>query len=185
MTTADHTTTSRKDVNTAPDHIARSTPRAPIGGPGLARALAFSALAALLPGLSAAQSKDELQASYKSRLDELGYRPSISELGNVLFKAEGHTYVIYLDEKDPKFFRLVLAFQAPAAAGDDQIAKRHKALNDATRTTKTVKAYVADGGATHFAVEEFQATPGDATANMPRMIRAMQAAHNKYLQAMR
>ena len=185
MTTVRPATIDRTAFTLSPGRAARLKPRASAALSGLARVMAVSALAALLPGLAAAQSKDELQASYKSRLDELGYRPSVSDMGNVLFKAEGHTYVIYLDEKDPKFFRLVLAFQAPAAAGEDQNAKRHKALNDATRTTKTVKAYVADSGATHFAVEEFQATPGDATANLPRMIRAIQAANTKYVQAMR
>ena len=78
-----------------------------------------------------------------------------------------------------------LADQLRAASQAGDAKAWDKALNDATRTTKTVKAYVADSGATHFAVEEFQATPGDATANLPRMIRAIQAANTKYVQAMR
>lgn len=132
-----------------------------------------------LPALAAGETKKEIQDAYTSYLDEQGFRPSVTELGNVLFKAEGRNYVIYVDEKDPTYFRLVVSFTY-SDAGEDAQAKRLKALSEVNRTMKAVKAYVGASGSTDFSIEMFQNKPGDANANLARMLRQLRAAVSKY-----
>lgn len=65
----------------------------------------------LLPFLAAAETKfteAELQDMYVSFLLEEGYRPEVDQDGDVVFKREGRTYFIAVNEEDPGFFQLVL-----------------------------------------------------------------------------
>jgi hypothetical protein len=54
-------------------------------------------------------SKGALQKMYMSYLSDEGYKPEIDPDGDIRYKAEGKTYCIIIDEKDPRYFRLVLA----------------------------------------------------------------------------
>lgn len=143
-------------------------------------ALAFvGSLTVALPALAAGETKKEIQDAYTSYLDEQGFRPSLTELGNVLFKAEGRNYVIYVDEKDPTYFRLVVSFTY-TDAGEEAQHRRLKALSEVNRTMKSVKAYVGTSGSTDFSIEMFQNKLGDANANLTRMLRQLRAAVSKY-----
>jgi len=54
-------------------------------------------------------NKVELQRLYVSYLIEEGYKPEVDDDGDVRFKQEGKLYFISINEKDPEFFRIVLA----------------------------------------------------------------------------
>lgn len=140
------------------------------------------ALALTLPAAGmAAQTmdKDELQQVYTRYLDEQGFRPTVSDMGNVLFKSEGRTYVIYLDPKDAAYFRIVLSFKADD--GDETLRNRRlEALNEVNRTMKTVKSHIGTDGNINFSVEMFQAKVGDANKDFARTLRAMGQAVTKY-----
>jgi hypothetical protein len=124
-------------------------------------------------------TKQQLQETYMSHLGTEGYKPEITQAGNVRFRREGRVYVIYVDEKDPMYFRLVLSFsdddKSPAAR-----TKRVEGTNLATTETKVVKAYVDSDGDPNFAAEMFLIVPGDFKTVLSRSLRAMDTAYDKY-----
>jgi hypothetical protein len=142
----------------------------------LAGALVFGAAA---PSLAQTYSKEQLQQTYMSYLNAEGYNPNITQAGNVRFRREGKFYIIYVDEKDPEYFRLVLSFSA-----DDKTPqarnRRIEGANLATTETKVVKAYIDSDGDPNFACEMFLIVPGDFKTHMSRLLRAMDTAYEKY-----
>jgi hypothetical protein len=124
-------------------------------------------------------TKDQLQQIYMQHLNTEGYNPNITQAGNVRFRREGRFYIIYVDEKDPEYFRLVLSFSAddktPAAR-----SKRVEGANLATTETKVIKAYVDSDGDPNFAAEMFLIVPGDFKTHFQRLLRAIDTAYEKY-----
>jgi len=142
-------------------------------------------LAAALIALSAfsasaqTYSKTQLQELYSSFVTAEGYRPEVSPAGNVKFKREGRTHVIYIDEKDPTYFRMVIAF-----AEDDKSAatrsRRLEAASFASGEVKVGKAYLDSDGDPVFSIEIFTVVPGDAKSLMDRMLKVMDLTYEKY-----
>jgi hypothetical protein len=54
-------------------------------------------------------NKSEIQQLYTDYLKAEGYKPEVDADGDVIFKRDGRTYFIQVSEKDPEFFRIVLA----------------------------------------------------------------------------
>lgn len=136
-------------------------------------------LAAATPTLAQTYTKEQLQQTYMSYLQNEGFNPNITQAGNVRFRREGKYYIIYVDEKDAEYFRLVLSFSA-----DDKSAqarnRRLEGANLATNETKVVKAYIDNDGDPNFACEMFLIVPGDFKTHLPRLLRAMDTAYEKY-----
>lgn len=150
----------------------------------LARASAgFALCAALLfaAGNSAAQTytKAQLQETYSAHLATEGFRPEITASGNVRFRREGRSYVIYVDEKDPTYFRIVLAFSAEDKSPQMR-ARRLEGCNTATAEVKVVKAFLDSDGDPTFSSEMFLIVPGDFKTTLSRTLRAMDNAYEKY-----
>jgi len=129
--------------------------------------------------VAAAYSKAELQKIYTDYLSAEGYGFEVTAAGNILFRREGRTYLAYVNEKDPTFFRLVLGFSYDDKSAQARAA-RLEAANFASEQTKVVKAYVPQDGSVMFAAEMFLVTPGDLRKAMPRTLRAIDFAHDKY-----
>jgi hypothetical protein len=146
----------------------------------LARAALCSAL--ILAGASASAqtyTKQQLQETYSSYLATEGYRPELTTNGNVRFRREGKTYVIYADERDPTYFRLVLSYSAEDKSPAMRV-KRLEGVNQASSDTKVIKGYLDSDGDPTFAAEIFLVVPGDFKTNLTRMLRAMDQAYEKY-----
>ena len=142
----------------------------------LSGALLFAASA---PALAQQYSKDQLQQTYMAYLQSEGYNPNITQAGNVRFRREGKFYIIYVDEKDPEYFRLVLSFSAEDKSAQARL-KRLEGANVATLETKVVKAYIDSDGDPNFACEMFLIVPGDFKTHLSRLLRAMDTAYDKY-----
>ena len=142
----------------------------------LAGALTFAAMA---PALAQTYTKEQLQQTFSAYLNAEGYNPNITQAGNVRFRREGKFYVIYVDEKDPEFFRLVLSFTAEDKSAQARL-RRLEGANLATTETKVVKAYIDSDGDPNFACEMFLIVPGDFKTHLTRLLRAMDTAYDKY-----
>ena len=146
----------------------------------LAQAALCSALV-LSAATASAQTytKQQLQETFSSYLNTEGFRPEITPSGNVRFRREGKIYVIYCDEKDPTYFRLVLSFSAEDKSASMRL-KRLEGINSASSDTKVIKAYLDSDGDPTFAAEMFLVVPGDFKTTIARLLRAMDSAYEKY-----
>ncbi len=129
--------------------------------------------------LAQTYTKQQLQETYSSHLSAEGFRPELTQAGNVRFRREGRIYAIYVDERDPTYFRLVLSFsvedKSPAAR-----TRRLEGVNVATGETKVIKAYLDSDSDPVFSAELFLIVPGDFKTTLPRLLRAMDSAYDKY-----
>lgn len=146
----------------------------------LTRTLVAAAIAFAAAGAGAqTYTKQQLQETYSGYLGQEGYRPELTNAGNVRFRREGKIYVIYVDERDPTFFRLQLLF-SPEDKSAAMRAKRVEGANAATGDTKVIKAYIDSDGDIVFAAEMFLIVPGDFKTTITRLFRAMDSAYEKY-----
>lgn len=145
----------------------------------LCAALAIGA--GLLPATAQAQTytKQQLQSTYTEFLSSEGYKPELTQSGNVRFRREGRSYVIFADEKDPTYFRMVLAFSADDKSAQARV-KRLEGCNVASGEVKVIKAYLDDDGDPNFSAEMFLVVPGDFKTTLNRLLRAMDNAYEKY-----
>ena len=146
----------------------------------LARTALCAALAVAAGGACAqTYTKQQLQETYTTYLASEGFRPEVTSNGNVRFRREGRVYVIYVDERDPTFFRLQLVF-SPDDKSAAMRTKRVEGTNLATGETKVIKAYIDGDGDIIFAAEMFVIVPGDFKTTIGRLFRAMDSAYDKY-----
>ena len=146
----------------------------------LARTALCAALAVAAGGACAqTYTKQQLQETYTTYLASEGFRPELTSNGNVRFRREGRVYVIYVDERDPTFFRLQLVF-SPDDKSAALRAKRIEGTNLASGETKVIKGYVDGDGDVIFAAEQFLIVPGDFKTILTRIFRAMDSAYEKY-----
>ncbi len=124
-------------------------------------------------------TKQQLQETYSQHLASEGYRPELTPSGNVKFRREGRTYLIYADERDPTYFRMTLSFSAEDKSPAMR-AKRLEGCNYATFTTKVVKAYLDNDGDPTFSAEMFLVVPGDFKNSLGRLFSAIDNAYDKY-----
>jgi hypothetical protein len=89
-----------------------------------------------------------------------GFRPSLelnednTERFRLRFKAEGKKYSLYLDEEDPTFVHLELAYNLGDGRDLDQLARTANEVNESLKGAKTTVD--ADGGTARFHFEWFQ-----------------------------
>jgi hypothetical protein len=147
----------------------------------LACPLALCAALTLGAGAASAQTytKQQLQTTYSDFLATEGFRPELTQNGNVRFRREGRSYVIYVDADDPTYFRLVLAFSADDKSPQARI-RRLEGVNTASNEVKVVKAFLDSDGDPTFAAEMFLVVPGDFKTTLNRLLRAMDNAYDKY-----
>lgn len=132
-------------------------------------------------GTASAQTytKAQLQETYSGFLSTEGFRPEVTQSGNVRFRREGRTYVIYVDENDPTYFRLVLVFSEEDKSAAMRL-RRLEGINIASSDTKVIKAYLDSDGDPTFAAEMFVVVPGDFKTTLSRLLRATDNAYDKY-----
>ena len=84
--------------------------------------------------------KAERAQMYVSYLREDGYALEIDEDGDVMFKFEGGTYFVLVDEEDEMFFQIMFPSFWPIES-EEEGARVEKAAQLATRITKVAKVY--------------------------------------------
>ncbi len=124
-------------------------------------------------------TKQQLQETYTGYLAQEGFRPELTSGGNVRFRREGRTYAIFIDERDPTFFRLQLSFSAEDKSPAMRL-KRLEGVNAASGDAKVIKAYLDGDGDPTFAAELFVVVPGDFKTHLARLFRALDNAYEKY-----
>lgn len=137
--------------------------------------------AGLLAGGALAQdySQRQLQDIVSRHLAAESLRPELTATGNVRFRSQGRTFVVHVDERDPLYFRLTMAF----VADDKSPAARQRFLegcNTATAEVKVIKCFLDEEGDPTFAAEMFLVVPGDFTLAFDRLLRAMDSAYRRY-----
>ena len=119
---------------------------------------------------------------YLEYLKVEGYVPRVDEDGDVVFKKEGGTYFIDVDESDPEFFRIVF----PAFWDIETATERRRVERAAARTCARIKAGKVypvrdDVWAT---VELFLAKPEDFQVIFVRAMRVLDHTVNLFAQQM-
>jgi len=92
--------------------------------------------------LSAQMTLSQLQDMYSNFLNDEGYKPSIDSDGDVVFKVEGRTFWIDVDEKDPESFRLVFSNFWEIESLAEKL-KVYEVMNYINRTTKVAKVFLS------------------------------------------
>jgi hypothetical protein len=92
--------------------------------------------------LSAQMTLPQLQAMYTNFLIEEGYKPSIDSDGDVVFKIEGKTFWIDIDEKDLESFRIVFSNFWEIESLAEKL-KVYEVMNYINRTTKVAKVFMS------------------------------------------
>ncbi len=120
---------------------------------------------------------------YYDFLKSEGYLPELDRDGDLVFKIEGRTYLIILDENDEPFFRLVFPnfWRIESAA---ERAKVERAALIATASTKVAKIFPV-GENTWGTVEMFASSPEHVLPVLLRSLSALNTAVMKFVEEMR
>lgn len=127
--------------------------------------------------------RQELTNIYTSFLEEEGYRPNIDDDGDIYFKREGKTYLIFVDSEDSKFFRLVFPNFWPIESEEERLMVLH-AANAATAQTKTAKVYMVQDNV-WASVELFIDDPSHFKALFGRCMDALGVGVQTFVTAMK
>lgn len=128
-------------------------------------------------------NKQQMAALYADFLLNEGYRPEIDKDKDIVFKADGKTYLIILDESDPVFFRLLF----PNFWSIDSEEERRKvvaATDYATSMTKVAKVFTVKNNASA-SVELFATSPEHVKGVFVRSMNALKAAVDHFAEKMR
>jgi len=130
-----------------------------------------------------APSKEQLQRLYIEHLTAEGYRPDVDVDGDIQFKREGRRYFIIISEKDPEFFRLVLA-NIWEIEDDLERSRVLVAADHSNAVSKVSKVYIVKNNV-WVCVELFVAAPEDFRGIFERSMSAMDAGVSNYVERMR
>src|SRR5882724_10850639 len=85
-------------------------------------------------------SKKDLYFSY---LSNEGYRPEVDKDGDVIFKKEGNTFILFVDDKDETFFRLSLP-NFWEIENDQERLKVLESCDYSNRRSKVAKVFIVE-----------------------------------------
>jgi hypothetical protein len=120
---------------------------------------------------------------YLEYLRENGYRPWVDGDGDVVFKYEGKTFLIFVDEDDLSFFRLVFPNFWPIEDEAERV-RAWQAATEATASTKVAKVFLVEDDVWASA-ELFVGEPSDFEAVFSRCVDAVVAGVNTFATHMR
>ena len=118
-------------------------------------------------------------------LAEEGFRPSVDSYGDIVFKAEGRSYIISILDSDDAFFQL-LSFCFWPIENDEELKRAFRAANAASRETKVAKVFVRGDEKDVMAAVEMFVEPLDTFKKpFPRALSAVRYAIEKFADEMR
>ncbi len=121
--------------------------------------------------------------TYITFLHKEGYQPEADQHGNVVFKHQGGTYLIIVQDKDEEFFTIVFPNFWKIESEDERVKVGH-AANVATEHTKVAKVYPV-GDNTWATIELFLGNPTDYERVFARCLSAINTAVQKFASEMR
>lgn len=133
------------------------------------------------PSKKRAVSKSARARLYQEVLEAEGYRPEVDEDGDLLFKAEGLTYVLVVGD-DHEYFYLVL----PHIWEIEDPAERANAVRTAHDLTSQIKVakIFCDKKGVHCSVEMFIRDPKDVQPVLSRLVMSLQLARMEFTKKM-
>jgi hypothetical protein len=118
-------------------------------------------------------------------LSSEGYKPTIDEDDDVLFKAEGFSFYVDNDKSDDTYLQIVLPFIMELKE-DDLLSSMAAmaACNQITQDKKIVQAYITDDGDVMLCTDTYIGSAGNMNefidSSIAFMIRAVSAFHEEY-----
>ncbi|MDZ7337921.1 MAG: hypothetical protein ONB30_05225 [candidate division KSB1 bacterium] len=126
--------------------------------------------------------KQQRAKMYQDFLLEEGYTTTIDDDGDVIFKSEGRTYAILIDDRDEDFFRIVFPNFWPIESKQERLKVEQAALQ-ATAETKVAKVFpVRDN--VWASIEMFCSPPDVFKAVFARSMSALRAAVGSFAEKM-
>lgn len=120
---------------------------------------------------------------YLEFLREEGFAPKIDDDGDVIFKYEGGTFLILLDDKDEEYFKLVYPAFWPIETEHERL-KALRVAFDATANTKVAKVYIIKDNA-WAAIEMFCDPPETVKPVFARCLSALRTVVRTFKEEMR
>ena len=118
-----------------------------------------------------------------------GYKPSIDEDDDVLFKAEGYSFYVDNDKSDDTYLQIVLPYIMEL--DEDDLMSTMAAMaacNQITQDKKIVQAYITDDGDVMLCTDTYIGSAGNMNefidSSIIFMIRAISAFHDQYNELM-
>lgn len=118
-------------------------------------------------------------------LSSEGYKPTIDEDDDVLFKAEGFSFYVDNDKSDDTYLQIVLPYIMELKE-DDLLSSMAAmaACNQITQDKKIVQAYITDDGDVMLCTDTYIGSAGNMNefidSSIAFMIRAVSAFHEEY-----
>jgi hypothetical protein len=125
----------------------------------------------------------ELAEDIAEYLRSEGYRPTVDEDFDVIFKSEGRTYIIQADSRDPCFFRLIYP-NFWSIESDDERERALAAASEANKAVKVAKIFLVRDD-TWASIELFCEDRESYKVLLAKSIGALQAAVHHYMKRMR
>ncbi len=126
--------------------------------------------------------KKQRAKMYHDFLQKEGYSPTIDSDGDVIFKSEGRTYAILIDERDEDFFRIVFPNFWPIENSQER-QKVEQAALQATAETKVAKVFPVRENV-WASIEMFCSPPEVFKAVFARSMSALRAAVGTFAEKM-
>jgi hypothetical protein len=126
---------------------------------------------------------EDLQAMYTEHLGELGLDAVVDEDGDVVFRFEGKTFMLRVDELDPWCFRVVLANIWSVETEQDR-QRAYRAMERTNALSKVAKAYLVEDQV-WLSAESLLPTPEDHRAVLGRSMEALVQALGIFVRALR
>lgn len=130
----------------------------------------FCELESVEKAMSKAQRIEVILEHIKSE----GYVPSIDDDGDILFKCEGRSYYVILDENDEQFYRLVFP-NFWTIESDEERERVIRAAVQASAKTKVAKIFPVKDD-TWASIELFLSGPEEFSGVFARSLSALQSA---------
>ncbi|MCX8141017.1 MAG: hypothetical protein WHU94_15075 [Thermogemmata sp.] len=127
-------------------------------------------------------TKQERVGMYMRYLVEEGYMPRVDQDGDIIFKFEGGTYLIIIDDSDDEYFRLVFP-NFWSIDSEEERMQVYIAATHATAETKVTKVYpVRDN--VWASIEMFCSPPEVFKSVFRRSLGALRAGVNNFREKM-
>lgn len=128
-------------------------------------------------------SKEDLQEMYMEFLKSEGYSPTIDRDGDVVYKSEGRTYCIIVDENDLEFFRIIFPnfWEIESTNERTQVMV---AANYANSKSKVAKVYATSDNV-WASIEIFLPSPDQFKIVFRRCMSALQNGISQFVNQMR
>jgi hypothetical protein len=135
------------------------------------------------PEFPSKPTRQDLQRLYVEYLSDQGYKPEVDGDGDVVFRAEGISYCISVDEKDIQYFRVVCPNYWKIES-DDERAEALEALSHSNARCKVAKSYILRGQVWS-SVEIFVERPTAFKVLFARSLSALQFGVRTFADKMR